>query len=138
MYRHDDYGARAQASREGSEIRSNARKLSVNGLRSVESAIEAAVNSLRWKYQKESSTDGEVKGIGREEPIAEDEEVDVGTKLLMEPKIRRLVNTTQRAKQPPKMDVDFERQSSELKAKIMHFETKAIIQRGPIEQEQNY
>ena len=94
-------------------------KLSVNGLRSVESAIEAAVNSLRWKYQKESSTDGEVKGIGREEPIAEDEEVDVGTKLLMEPKIRRLVNPTQRAKQPPKMDVDFESQSGELKANIM-------------------
>ena len=90
------------------------RKLDRSDLRSVESAIENTANSFRWKRENNTTCNPPAKVA--EERNAENK----GTGwLLLEPKILRLKNETQRARQPPRMDVESERQVSDLKARIM-------------------
>ena len=89
------------------------RKLTETDLRSVESAIESTVNSLRRQQMNIAGGDNAIpKG-------SEKKEEGVAPCLLQEPKIRRLDIPTQRATQPPKMNTESEHRSSDLKARIM-------------------
>ena len=51
--------------------------------------------------------------------VSKDNAEEVEYNVLTEPKIRRLINLTQYAKQPPKMDTDSERRTQEVKSNIM-------------------
>ena len=93
------------------------KKLTESDLRSVESSIENAINSLRWTIDNvDTANQGNTKRGSIEKSAEEEGE----TQLLMEPRVQRLRSTTQRARQPPKMDVETERRSCDLKARILH------------------
>ena len=51
--------------------------------------------------------------------VSKDNAEEVEYNVLTEPKIRRLINLTQYAKQPPKMDTDSKRRAQEVKSNIM-------------------
>ena len=91
-------------------------------LRTVETAIEEAINSLRWRKADEItqqvSTNHEIiASTDQREGNGE----GARPSLLQEPKIQRLIKATytQRGKQPPKMDPEEERQVTDLKVRIM-------------------
>ena len=86
-------------------------KLTPYDLRKVESAIESSVNWLRRREMDES--------LSARIPLDKEEDDNATHNLLNDPKIRRLAITTQGITQPPRMNVEKERQSSDLKARIM-------------------
>lgn len=85
-------------------------KLKDRDLRAVESAIEKTTHLLR---QRQTVSNEETK------VDHSDEQEDHFPSILTDKKIRRLSIQTQRAKQPPKMDAESERQCVDLKAKII-------------------
>ena len=87
-------------------------KLKAEDLKRVESAIESTMNALRFVQEVGNTRD---EGTN----VSKDNAEEVEYNLLTEPKIRRLINVTQHAKQPPKMDTDSERRAEEVKSNIM-------------------
>ena len=100
----------------GSKFVPTRKKLTESDLRSVESSIENALNSLRWTTENVNTANKGNPNKGSLDSAAEGEE----TQPLMEPRVQRIKSTTQGAKQPPQIDMETERKSSYLKARILH------------------